>query len=185
MQGNNCRLQRFFLTLHSATIKLRYMQIFHKTLVISATALLTAIPAAMGDVTIVDEIMSGGRNIIIQPQALTNLLIKQEVSTEDAAASLSGENAARQRSSGYRVQVFLDNNPSTAKATARSRANAISSRFPELRTYVTYNSPYWRLRVGDFKTQAEAAAAAEDLRLAFPRTAKEIRVVRDNINPAD
>ncbi|MDE7238043.1 MAG: SPOR domain-containing protein [Paramuribaculum sp.] len=51
-----------------------------------------------------------------------------------------------------------------------------------MRTYVTYNSPYWRLRVGDFRTQAEAAAAAEELRQAFPRSAKEIRVVRDNIN---
>ncbi len=160
------------------------MQIFRNTLVISATALLTAIPAALGEVTIVDEIMSGGRNIIIQPQALTALLVRQATAVDEAAAGLSGDNG-RQRSSGYRVQVFLDNNPSTAKATARSRANAISSRFPELRTYVTYNSPYWRLRVGDFKTQAEAAAAAEDLRTAFPRTAKEIRVVRDNINHVD
>ncbi len=161
------------------------MTINRKTLFGFMAAMFIAAPAAMGQVTIVDQITSDGRNTVAQPQALGLLLIRQEPSASESAPGLSGEAAARQRLSGYRVQVFLDNNPSTAKSTARSRANAISSRFPELRTYVTYNSPYWRLRVGDFKSQAEAAAAAEDLRHAFPRSAKEIRVVRDNINLAN
>lgn len=148
--------------------------------------LMSAAAATAGaQVTIIDDITAGGRNTVAQPRALTMLLVRPAASDTQAAPGLSGEAASRQRTSGYRVQVFLDNNPSTAKGTARSRANAINSRFPELRTYVTYNSPYWRLRVGDFRTQAEAAAAAEDLRHAFPRSAKEIRVVRDNINPAN
>lgn len=48
-------------------------------------------------------------------------------------------------------------------------------------TYVVYNSPYWRLRVGNFKTNEEAQTAAEELRMAFPSYAREIRVVRDRI----
>ncbi|MCM1028533.1 MAG: SPOR domain-containing protein [Pseudoflavonifractor sp.] len=131
-------------------------------------------------VTIISEITLGGRNTVAQPEALTRLLECREKG-ETADETLSSEAATRQRTGGYRVQVFLDNNPSTAKSSAHSRANAVSSRFPEYRTYVTYNAPYWRLRVGDFKTQAEAAEAAEALRAAFPRSAKEIRVVRDNI----
>lgn len=151
-----------------------------------AAALLLGIATAVADVTtIVDNITAGGRNTVDQPEALTLLLVRRELPAEPETPGLSGEAASRQRTGGYRVQVFLDNNPSTAKSTARSRANAISSRFPEMRTYVTYNSPYWRLRVGDFRTHAEAAAAAEELRQAFPRSAKEIRVVRDNINSAN
>lgn len=157
------------------------MHTIHKTILGIAASILLAAPYASGDVTIINEITAGGRNTVVQPAALDKLLVKQ-IQEETEATGISGEAAARQRLSGYRIQVFLDNNPSTAKGTARSRANAISSRFPELRTYVTYNSPYWRLRVGDFKSQAEAAAVAEELRHAFPRSAKEIRVVRDNIN---
>lgn len=82
---------------------------------------------------------------------------------------------------GYRVQVYADNNAKVAKSEARQRASAIAGRFPYA-TYVAYVSPYWRLRVGDFKTQAEADKAAADIRRTFPRYAREIRVVRDRIN---
>lgn len=82
---------------------------------------------------------------------------------------------------GYRVQVYADNNVRVAKGEARKRERAIAARFP-YNTYVAYASPYWRLRVGDFKTQAEAEKVATDLRRSFPGYAKEIRVVRDRIN---
>ena len=51
-----------------------------------------------------------------------------------------------------------------------------------MRTYVTYTSPYWRLKVGDFRTQREAQAAVDQIRQAFPSYGKEIRVVRDRVN---
>lgn len=83
---------------------------------------------------------------------------------------------------GYRVQVFSDNNTRTAKTEANSKQRIISSRFPQYQTYVMYTSPYWRLKVGDFRTQQEATAAADELRKAFPAYSKEIRVVRDRVN---
>jgi len=64
------------------------------------------------------------------------------------------------------VQVFSDNNVRTAKAEAASKQRVISARFPQYQTYVRYTSPYWRLKVGDFRTQQEANAAAEELRKA-------------------
>ncbi len=90
--------------------------------------------------------------------------------------------ATRTKTAGFRVQVFSDNNQRTAKNEARTKARIIGERFPELRTYVTYTSPYWRLKVGDFRTQRDAQAAADDIRQAFPSYGKEIRVVRDRVN---
>lgn len=83
---------------------------------------------------------------------------------------------------GYRVQVYADNNVRVAKGEARQRERAIARRFPSFGTYVAYASPYWRLRVGDFRTQAEAEKAAADIRHAFPGYAREVRIVRDRIN---
>ena len=83
---------------------------------------------------------------------------------------------------GYRVQVYADNNVRSAKSEARQRERMVGGTFPQWDTYVTYASPYWRLRIGDFRTQYEAEKAAADIRKQFPRYAKEVRVVRDRVN---
>lgn len=70
----------------------------------------------------------------------------------------------------------------TAKNEARTKSRHISARFPQYRTYVLYTSPYWRLKVGDFRTRQEADEAAGEIRKAFPAYSKEIRVVRDRVN---
>lgn len=83
---------------------------------------------------------------------------------------------------GYRVQVFADNNVKSAKTEARQRERAISQSFPDYGTYVSYASPFWRLRVGDFRSQYEAEKAAAEIKKQFPRYAREVRVVRDRVN---
>ncbi len=82
---------------------------------------------------------------------------------------------------GYRIQVFSDNNARTAEREAHSKAAAISESFPQWGTYITYDSPYWRLRVGDFQTYEDATDAVMELKNAFPAYRRELRVVRDRI----
>lgn len=82
---------------------------------------------------------------------------------------------------GYRIQVFSGNNPRTARAEAHSRAAAIGAEFPEWATYVTFDSPYWRLKVGDFRSYDDGRAALSLLKKHFPAYAKEMRLVRDRI----
>lgn len=133
---------------------------------------------------IVKHITEGRVNEVVMPEALYRLLLSEETMTDDT--DLSAPEAAapvkQGHQAGYRVQVFSDNNPRTAKNEARSKSRNISSRLPQYRTYVVYTSPYWRLKVGDFRTQAEAEAAAEELKNVFPSYSKEIRVVRDKVN---
>ncbi len=133
-------------------------------------------------VTIVNHITAGTSNVINQPEALLKRLMPivdsdNEESTHDEHSRPIGG-----RMAGYRVQVFSDNNVRTAKAEAASKQRIISALFPQYQTYVRYTSPYWRLKVGDFRTQQEANDAADELRKAFPAYSKEIRVVRDRIS---
>lgn len=152
-----------------------------KKILLPLVALLNA-PAAIAEtevVTIVDHITSGTSNVINQPEELLKRLLPvegvEEESKEEIARPVNG------RMAGFRVQVFSDNNARTAKNEARSKQRIISSRFPQYQTYVMYTSPYWRLKVGDFRTQQDANAAADELRRAFPAYSKEIRVVRDRV----
>ncbi len=126
---------------------------------------------------IVGQITNDGKVTIVQPDAL-NARLNKVIEYTDTISDIATE----KQLAGYRVQVFSDNNTRTAKGEARVKARNISERFPEYRTYVIYNSPFWRLRVGDFRTQEEASDAAIRIKVEFPSYSKEIRVVRDRIN---
>ena len=80
---------------------------------------------------------------------------------------------------GYRVQIISSNNAKSAKSEASSKARQSMSRFPQYRSYVTYSSPYWKVRVGDFQTSQEASSAAAALRGTF---GSQVCVVRDYVN---
>ncbi|MCM1138488.1 MAG: SPOR domain-containing protein [Muribaculum sp.] len=134
--------------------------------------------------TIVDHITAGNENTVNQPTLLTRRLLPV-IEIEENEIKEEVQRPVNGRLAGFRVQVFSDNNTRTAKNEARSKQRVISSRFPQYQTYVMYTSPYWRLKVGDFRTQQEANDAADELRKAFPSYSKEIRVVRDRINIAE
>lgn len=158
--------------------------------VVAIMAASTLVMRAQNNGDIVDHITADGVNTIVQPEALRKLIARQHTeasdskpaATDEAAETTEQSAAVRTKTAGFRVQVFSDNNQRTAKNEARTKARVIGERFPEMRTYVTYTSPYWRLKVGDFRNQREAQAAADDIRQAFPSYGKEIRVVRDRVN---
>lgn len=109
-----------------------------------------------------------------------NPALSDEEATDEAEKASSSRQKAG-KTAGYRVQVYADNNARSAKTEARQRERAISQAFPAYATYVSYVSPYWRLRVGDFHSTYEAEKAAAEIRRAFPRYAREVRVVRDHV----
>lgn len=132
--------------------------------------------------TIVDHV-NNGTVIVSQPDAL-NARLQRHVEAVDEIAE--DDNAAvattHKVRAGYRVQVFDDNNVRTAKQEAQNRKHQLETRFPELTAYVSFNSPYWKVKVGDFKSRSEAEAAMAEIRHAFPSMAKSLRIVRDRIN---
>ena len=83
---------------------------------------------------------------------------------------------------GYRIQVFSDRNQRTAKGEALTKERSIKEAFPEMGTYITYDAPSWRLRVGDFRTRDEAVIRLGELREMFPGYAGEMIIVVDVIN---
>ncbi|MDE6332595.1 MAG: SPOR domain-containing protein, partial [Muribaculaceae bacterium] len=77
----------------------------------------------------------------------------------------------------------FQSNGRNARNEAQSRKKAVERRFSRMHAYVTFDSPYWRVRVGDFHTRAEAEHALTELRRSFPGFGASFRIVRDRINP--
>lgn len=127
--------------------------------------------------TIVESINDAqGSVVVVQPMELDRITSRFDAKGANAAGVHS------KRGMGYRIQVFSDNNMRTAKANAEYRKRTIQAQMPELRAYLTFESPYWRVRVGDFRSQSEAAAVLRQLKEAFPAFAGDFRLVRERIN---
>ena len=62
--------------------------------------------------------------------------------------------------SGFRVQIFsgLD------RQQANSEQSNFKSRNPNITSYISYIQPYYRLRVGDFRTRLEAEKFMNELK---------------------
>ena len=141
---------------------------------------------ASADTTITCLINKSGVITVTHPEAL-ELRLREAVADSD---SLPAEGALHKtgrvkKMGGNRVQIYSDNNARTAKNEARAKERAIVSAYPDLSTYVIYDSPYWRLRVGDCRSKADAEELASELKKAFPAYKAEITVVRDRINAVD
>jgi hypothetical protein len=65
---------------------------------------------------------------------------------------------------GFRVQLISTNK--------RNEANDIKAKvmqlYPDYRTYLEYQPPYFKVRIGDFKTREEATDLREKLSTNFP-----------------
>ena len=82
---------------------------------------------------------------------------------------------------GFRVQVFSSNVQHTAKNDAFRIEKQIKDEFPDQSIYVNYLSPFWKVRVGDFRSQNEAERYKNQLKEAFPDLKSEIYIVREQI----
>lgn len=68
---------------------------------------------------------------------------------------------------GYRIQIFFGSGRSARESAFEAKAKFISD-FPDVPAYVEYQTPYHKVRVGDFRTKQEAYALFQKLRNKFP-----------------
>jgi len=81
---------------------------------------------------------------------------------------------SRRNMPGFRIQVI--NSPDRSKVFAAK--TKIYQQFPELKPYLMYQAPNYKLKVGNFKTQEEAEDYVKQLSGIFP---SGLYVVRDTI----
>ena len=65
-------------------------------------------------------------------------------------------NGKKTKARGYRIQVYWGGSTRTDQTNAQRAGNKVSTIFPELQVYTSFESPNWRCRVGDFVTRQEA-----------------------------
>lgn len=83
--------------------------------------------------------------------------------------------------SGYRVQIYSSNRQQTAKTEAFNLEKRLQDAELQVPVYVLYNPPFWKVRIGDFRTQEEAKLMKEEVIRRMPELQGDTYVVRDQI----
>lgn len=68
---------------------------------------------------------------------------------------------------GYRVRIFFDNKQNS-RAASEAAMNRFKSLHPGIPAYRSYESPYFKVTVGDYRTKSEAMALLQRVKDAFP-----------------
>lgn len=117
-----------------------------------------------------------------------NVVVNQSEAIRDMiGARMHGANVEKTndetflKMQGFRTQVFSGNNQRSSKDEAFRKEKEIKELFPEVTTYVTYTAPFWKLRVGDYRSHEEAYHMMRQLMGAFPSYKKEMYIVKEDI----
>lgn len=101
-----------------------------------------------------------------QDQRLANLVdgVAPIVEASDKSDDFSVQTVLRKKKSGFRIQMYWGNAARADQQNAERIGNQVTAIYPELQAYVSFDTPHWRCRVGDFATREEAAKYLNRLR---------------------
>jgi len=91
-----------------------------------------------------------------------------------ALSKLPNNPLAPTSANGFRVQFFMGSDRTEAYK-AQSKFNDL---YPDVKTYMSYNDPNFKVKAGDFKTRLEATRLMEQLRNQFT----SLIVISEKIN---
>ena len=106
-------------------------------------------------------------SIVIHKDPRIDLLMKKQIEINEITTRNS-----RRSAQGYRIQVISTNN----RTKAMEAKTKIYQHFPELKAYLMYQSPFFKLKVGNFTEREEAESYLQNILTLFPTG---VYVVRD------
>lgn len=81
---------------------------------------------------------------------------------------------------GYRVQIYSSNQQQTAKSEALELEQKLRNGLNQS-IYVQYLPPFWKVRLGDFRTYEEAKEYKKQFVAQYPELMGDTYIVRDKI----
>ncbi|OFY14713.1 MAG: hypothetical protein A2X11_16850 [Bacteroidetes bacterium GWE2_42_24] len=95
------------------------------------------------------------------------LVIKQDARIDTLLVRHIENNKANPTTEGWRVQVYFESGNNSKQLATNARDRFIEL-FPEQGAYLTFNEPYYKVRVGDFRTRMDAEGFRQMVITEFP-----------------
>ena len=110
-----------------------------------------------------------GKVEVIKDPLIDTLIARRP--TLNKINNITGEETAN----GYRVQIFFG----SSRQAAYDAQAMFTNEYPEVRTYITYTEPNFKVQVGDFRTRLEAQKLQSELNGVF----STLFIIPGKINP--
>jgi hypothetical protein len=109
-------------------------------------------------------------NIVVHKDPRVDLLVKKQMQINEETTRESRRNIP-----GFRIQVI--------NSTDRNQVFAVKTKiyqlYPDLKSYLIYQSPFYKLKVGNFKSEDEASPYLEQILKLY---STGVYIVRDIID---
>jgi hypothetical protein len=96
-----------------------------------------------------------------------NVQVIQDDRISQLVSQYKKMNLRNQVVDGYRVQIFFDSG-SNSKKRASDAMDEFISKYPTSKVFLTYKEPYYRVRVGNFRTLNEAVGFQKKIISDYP-----------------
>ena len=107
-----------------------------------------------------DTLMLTGPSLIVHKDPRADALVRKQAEINERSKRISGRTMR-----GYRLLVLNTNNREEAIA-AKAK---IYQHFPDQKVYLTYQSPFFKLKAGNFQTRDEAKRYQSLMNTIFPK----------------
>ena len=113
--------------------------------------------------------VDSANGVVVHKDPRIDLLVKKQIDINEETTR-----DTRRTMSGYRIQVINSNDRNKVFAVKAK----IYQSYPELKPYLMYQPPFYKLKVGNFKTKEEAEEYRKELSREYPTG---LYIVRDII----
>lgn len=119
----------------------------------------------------------GKVEVIKDPRIDTLAARKLDNSRPNTAVISSSGTYSTISTDGYRVQFFSG----SSRDDAYLAQERFRQKYPDVRTYISYREPSFKVHAGDFRTRMEAAKLMQELRGQFT----SLFIISEKINPPE
>ena len=118
-------------------------------------------------------------NLLMTPDPSTGAVINIHQDSLILGVIDKGVLSEAQEAKGFRIQIFSSNRGASARERAFEIKDILVSKYPKLadEIYITYTSPFWKVRVGNCQTNAKAQELRQLIIAEFPEFTTETYIV--------
>jgi hypothetical protein len=107
---------------------------------------------------------------------LSKLQVKQDPRITDMLIRHNQINQKRNGTDGYRLEIFFSSDTKAREQAVRVK-NEFNLVFPDIASYMLFQTPNFKVRIGDFRNKSEALKAKAHIASKYPNAF----IVKDNI----
>ncbi len=114
--------------------------------------------------------VSYNKNIQVVPDSLPpagELKLYQERRLDELDERYRRLNSLRNGMDGYRIQIFFESGREARENAYEAKAKFLSN-YHGIGAYIEYHAPFFKVRIGDFRTKREAYILYRKLKRQFP-----------------